>query len=111
MGPQFVWIEGEAGIGNTRLAEDLLMLAEHEAQPVGAGSHALAGGLAYGPIADWLPTEALRAGLAELDAVWLTGWRGSCPSSSASARPASAGTDHRWLAKQAVLRSAGARSL
>ena len=35
-------------------------------------SHALAGRLAYEPIADWLRTEALRAGLAELDAVWLT---------------------------------------
>ena len=72
-GPHFVWIEGEAGIGKTRLAEDLLMLAEREAQPVArTRSHALAGGLAYGPIADWLRTEALRAGLAELDAVWLT---------------------------------------
>ncbi len=49
------------------------MLAEHEAQPVArTRSHALAGRLAYEPIADWLRTEALRAGLAELDAVWLT---------------------------------------
>ena len=72
-GPHFVWIAGEAGIGKTRLAEDLLMLAEHEAQPVArTRTHALAGRLAYAPIADWLRTEALRAGLAELDAVWLT---------------------------------------
>ncbi len=72
-GPHFVWIAGEAGIGKTRLAEDLLMLAEHEAQSVArTRSHALAGRLAYEPIADWLRTEALRAGLAELDAVWLT---------------------------------------
>ena len=49
------------------------MLAEHEAQPVArTRSHALAGRLAYEPIADWLRAEALRAGLAELDAVWLT---------------------------------------
>ena len=34
-GPHLVWIEGEAGI-EERLAEDLLMLAEHEAQPVHA---------------------------------------------------------------------------
>ena len=49
------------------------MLAEREAQPVArTRSHALAGRLAYEPIADWLRTETLRAGLAELDAVWLT---------------------------------------
>jgi DNA-binding SARP family transcriptional activator len=72
-GPHFVWIEGEAGIGKTRLAEDLLMLAEREELPVARSrTHALAGRLAYGPIADWLRTETLRVGLAELAAVWLT---------------------------------------
>ena len=61
------------------------MLAEREAQPVArTRSHALAGRLAYEPIADWLRTEALRAGLAELDAVWLTEVARLCLSSSAS---------------------------
>ncbi|MDQ1301703.1 MAG: hypothetical protein QG637_1625, partial [Chloroflexota bacterium] len=69
----FVWIEGEAGIGKTRLAEDLLMLAEREELPVArAYTHALAGRLAYGPVADWLRTDSLRAGLRDLNAVWLT---------------------------------------
>lgn len=71
--PHFVWIEGEAGMGKTRLAEDLLMLAEAEGQDVArTRTHALASRLAYEPIADWLRTEALRAGLTDLDAVWLT---------------------------------------
>ena len=71
--PHFVCIAGEPGIGKTRLAEELLMLAEQEGlYAARTRSHALEGRLAYGPVADWLRAEPLKTGLAKLDALWLT---------------------------------------
>lgn len=71
--PQFLCISAEAGLGKTRLAEELLLLAEQAGTPVArARSHALHGQLAYGPITDWLRTPPLQAVLARLDQVWLT---------------------------------------
>jgi predicted ATPase/DNA-binding SARP family transcriptional activator len=71
--PHFICIGGEAGIGKTRLAEELLLLAEQEGAPAArTRSHALQGQLAYGPIADWLRAAPLQSALAQLEDVWLT---------------------------------------
>ncbi|MEZ4863683.1 MAG: AAA family ATPase [Caldilineaceae bacterium] len=69
----FVLIGGEAGIGKTRLAEELLLLAEATGAAVArTRSHALQGRLAYGPIADWLRSAPLHAVVPQLAAVWIT---------------------------------------
>ncbi|MCB9150602.1 MAG: AAA family ATPase [Caldilineaceae bacterium] len=71
--PHFLCIGGEAGIGKTRLVEELLLLAEQAGASVArTRSHALQGQLAYGPITDWLRAAPLQSSLAQLDALWLT---------------------------------------
>lgn len=72
-GAHCVAIAGEAGIGKTRLAEELLVYAQRQGYPAArARTYALEGRLAYGPVADWLRTEALHPQLARLDKVWLS---------------------------------------
>ncbi|MCB0104491.1 MAG: AAA family ATPase, partial [Caldilineaceae bacterium] len=71
--PHFLCFGGEAGIGKTRLTEELVILAEREKTSVArARSHALQGQLAYGPITDWLRSAPLQFTLAQLEEVWLT---------------------------------------
>jgi len=71
--PHFLCIAGEAGIGKTRLAEELRMfVAQEGASVLHSRCHALEGRLAYGPVADWLRTPLLYQHLATLDPVWLT---------------------------------------
>jgi len=66
-------IGGEAGIGKTRLAEELLLRAELEGIAAArTRSHELQGQLAYGPITDWLRLPPLRRALDQLDDVWRT---------------------------------------
>jgi DNA-binding SARP family transcriptional activator/predicted ATPase len=68
-----VLIAGEAGIGKTRLAEELLTWADQQGITTArTRSYPSAGNLAYGPIAAWLNTEALQAGWHNLEKVWLT---------------------------------------
>jgi DNA-binding SARP family transcriptional activator len=66
-------ISGEAGIGKTRLAEELVDWSRlNGVTPVTARCYAGEGRLAYAPIAAWLKNEALRPGLTKLDPTWLT---------------------------------------
>ncbi|MEZ4621459.1 MAG: AAA family ATPase [Caldilineaceae bacterium] len=67
-GPRFVLINGEAGIGKTHLAEELLIWAERQAIPT-ARTRAYAAGreLAYAPVVEWLQSAPLQLSLAAVD--------------------------------------------
>jgi DNA-binding SARP family transcriptional activator len=67
--PHLVLISGEAGIGKTRLAEELVQWADRQGIPTAsARCYAAEGELAYAPVAAWL--RALP--LPRLEPVWLT---------------------------------------
>lgn len=69
---QCVLIAGEAGIGKTRLAEELLQWADRQGYATArTRSYAAEGRLAYAPISDWLRSDVIRARLPELEPVWL----------------------------------------
>ena len=69
---QCVLIGGEAGIGKTRMAEELLQWTERQGYATAyTRSYAAEGGLAYAPITDWLRSDAVRSKLQGLDQVWL----------------------------------------
>jgi hypothetical protein len=67
-----VVILGEAGIGKTRLAEELCVWVERQQGAVArTRSYAAEGRLAYAPAAQWLRSPTVRKKLTCLDAVWL----------------------------------------
>jgi DNA-binding SARP family transcriptional activator/predicted ATPase len=69
----FVLIAGEAGIGKTRLAEELLQWAERQGYAAArTRSYVAEGQLAYAPVAEWLRAEGVRTPLARLERVWLS---------------------------------------
>lgn len=71
-GMHFVCIAGEAGIGKSRLAEELVNYVHHQHQTIArTRCYAVEGRLAYGPVADWLRSPILRPYLAQLNKVWL----------------------------------------
>jgi tetratricopeptide (TPR) repeat protein len=66
-------IRGEAGIGKTRLAEELVEWCRSRGvSVVTTRCYAGDGRLAYAPIGAWLQSDVLRPTLTSLDAVWLT---------------------------------------
>ncbi len=70
---QAVLISGEAGIGKTRLAEELLAKLDRQGIET-AVAHCYAEGgpsVAYGPVAEWLRSSAVQARMRWLDGVWL----------------------------------------
>jgi DNA-binding SARP family transcriptional activator len=71
--PHLMMLVGEAGIGKTRLAEELLEWAQRQGVPT-ASAHCYASerGLAYGPVAAWLRSPFLLGTLAGLDEIWLS---------------------------------------
>ena len=67
-GPRMVVIAGEAGIGKTRLAEELLAWASGQCiATVRSRAYAAEGWLAYGPVSDWLRDAVFRDSVARLD--------------------------------------------
>lgn len=65
-------ISGEAGIGKTRLAEELMEWAQYQGiLTARAHAYAAEGQLAYAPVVDWLRTPALQGRLARLEETWL----------------------------------------
>jgi DNA-binding SARP family transcriptional activator len=71
VGPRLMVVVGEAGIGKTRVAAEL---ADEVRRGGGIVAHAHCyaskGRVALAPVAEWLRSPALRAGLDRLDAVW-----------------------------------------
>jgi len=71
--PSLVFVRGEAGIGKSRLAEELIDWCRLEnVTAIAARCYAGEGRLAYAPIASWLKSEALQPTLRTLDEAWLT---------------------------------------
>ena len=70
--PQCVVLIGEAGIGKTRLAEELIGWVESQGfiAPT-AHCYAAEGTLAYAPVVSWLRSTAIRKRLARLEPIWL----------------------------------------
>jgi DNA-binding SARP family transcriptional activator/predicted ATPase len=67
-----VLIAGEAGMGKTRLAEELLQWADRQGFATArTRSYAAEGRLAYTPLIDWLRADELRSSLPDLEPVWL----------------------------------------
>jgi DNA-binding SARP family transcriptional activator/predicted ATPase len=70
--PQVVAVTGEAGIGKTRLVEELVEWAARKGITTAqARCYTTTGGLAYAPVADWLRASGLRDELMHLDDIWL----------------------------------------
>lgn len=66
-------VAGEAGIGKTRLAEELTHWVDRQGiRTAHTRTYAAEGALAYAPVAEWLRTENLRASWQGLAPVWLT---------------------------------------
>lgn len=65
-------VSGEAGLGKSRLVEELVNWVSRQGLPTAyARAFAAAGELAYGPIAEWLRGEQPASSLAHLDSFWL----------------------------------------
>jgi predicted ATPase len=68
-----VLLEGEPGIGKTRLAEELLAWAGRQGiAAASARCYASEGALAYAPLTAWLRAGALQNALSSLDRPWLS---------------------------------------
>ncbi len=66
-------LSGEAGIGKTRLAEELIRYVQQQGFTTAAARcYAAEGRLAYGPVTEWLKCEAIYRALSGLEEVWQT---------------------------------------
>ena len=71
-GPHFVLVAGDAGMGKTRLVDELLHWAARLGHATAhARSYAAEGDLAYAPVVDWLRSPAFQAALPGLAPTWL----------------------------------------
>jgi DNA-binding SARP family transcriptional activator/Tfp pilus assembly protein PilF len=68
-----VVLSGEAGIGKTRLAEELVAWVDRQGvATASAYCYPAEGALAYAPVVTWLRTDIFKPGLATLADTWLT---------------------------------------
>ena len=71
--PQFVCIRGEAGIGKTRLAEELLYWARRQGiAQARTRAYAAEGSLAYAPVTEWLRAEVFQPASQQVPDIWLS---------------------------------------
>src|SRR6266700_4224874 len=71
--PHLVLLSGEAGIGKTRLCEELeAWVSGQEMTTASARCYAAEGRLPYAPVTTWLRTEAIQTELLTLDPIFLT---------------------------------------
>jgi DNA-binding SARP family transcriptional activator len=71
--PHVVILSGEAGIGKTRLAEELLRWADQQGfSTARAQCYAAEGAMVYAPVVRWLRARRVRAALPSLSPIWLT---------------------------------------
>lgn len=69
---RFLLVTGEAGVGKTRLVEELAGRVAAEGHAVSrTRAYRAAGGLPWGPAVDWLRSEPLRPAVQDLDDVWV----------------------------------------
>jgi DNA-binding SARP family transcriptional activator len=70
---QLFLLTGVAGIGKTRLAEELLTWADEQGIPTArTRCYGAEGRLALAPVAEWLRSDAIRQSFPRLEDVWLT---------------------------------------
>jgi len=70
--PQLALLQGEAGIGKTQLAEELLLWAEQWGHlTIRTRAYAAEGQLAYAAVVGWLRAELYHDKIRHLDPVWL----------------------------------------
>ncbi|HKF39320.1 MAG TPA: BTAD domain-containing putative transcriptional regulator, partial [Ktedonobacteraceae bacterium] len=71
--PHLFVLSGEAGIGKSHLAEELLIWVGRQGIAAASAScYAAESTLAYTPVSAWLQTNVFQASLATLPALWLT---------------------------------------
>jgi tetratricopeptide (TPR) repeat protein len=70
--PHFVLIGGDAGIGKTRLVDELAHWVRQQGYAAAtARAYAAEGGLAFDPIVEWLRSESLQGRMQRLEDIWL----------------------------------------
>jgi DNA-binding SARP family transcriptional activator len=69
---RFVLLSGQAGIGKSRLASELLHWAARQGYSTAKSrAYAAEGALSYSPLVDWLRSEDCRIAISRLDKIWL----------------------------------------
>jgi DNA-binding SARP family transcriptional activator/predicted ATPase len=71
--PRLLVLAGDAGIGKSRLAEELLTWASRQGVATArTRAYAAEGRLSYAPVADWLRSGSLRAAVSRMDRVTMS---------------------------------------
>ena len=71
--PHFALITGEAGIGKTRLAEELFLEVSQQGMATAqTRSYGAEGRMSLAPVTEWLRSDALRPHIASLAPIWIT---------------------------------------